>query len=177
MNAEALDFPQFIRAREQSLQRTAWLLTGDWGLAEDLVQTALARSWPRWERINRRDDPEVYVRRVMVNTWITWSRRRWRTERASPEVEAAEAAVGRNAAGADVASEVATRMALRDALAALTGRQRAVLVLRLYDDLPEAQVAQILNCSVGTVKSAQSRALTRLREELRLAGFMEREAR
>jgi RNA polymerase sigma-70 factor (sigma-E family) len=177
LNSEALDFPQFIRARERSLQRTAWLLTGDWGLAEDLVQTALARSWPRWERINRRDDPEVYVRRVIVNTWTTWSRRRWRTERASPEVEAAGAAAGRNVAGGDVASEVATRMALRDALATLSSRQRAVLVLRVYDDLPEAQVAQILNCSVGTVKSAQSRALARLREELRLAGFMEREAR
>jgi RNA polymerase sigma factor (sigma-70 family) len=187
LNAEVLDFAQFIRAREQSLQRTAWLLTGDWGLAEDLVQTALARSWPRWERINRRDDPEVYVRRVMVNTWITWSRRRWRTERASPEVEVAEAAAARNVAGQnvaggniaarDMASEVATRMTLRDALATLSSRQRAVLVLRVYDDLPEAQVAQILNCSVGTVKSAQSRALARLREELRLAGYAEREAR
>ena len=83
----------------------------------------------------------------------------------------------RNAAGGDVASEVATRMVLRDALATLTSRQRAVLVLRVYDDLPEAQVAQILNCSVGTVKSAQSRALARLRDVLRLAGFMEREAR
>jgi RNA polymerase sigma-70 factor (sigma-E family) len=180
--SEALDFPQFIRAREQSLQRTAWLLTGDWGLAEDLVQTALARSWPRWERINRRDDPEVYVRRVMVNTWITWSRRRWRTERVSAGVEASESAAGPNAAGrsaaaGDVAAEVATRMALRDALATLTSRQRAVLVLRVYDDLPEAQVAQMLNCSVGTVKSAQSRALARLREELKLAGFMERETR
>jgi RNA polymerase sigma-70 factor (sigma-E family) len=177
LNSEALNFPQFIRAREQSLQRTAWLLTGDWGLAEDLVQTALARSWPRWERINRRDDPEVYVRRVMVNTWITWSRRRWRTEKTSPEVGAAGAAAGPNAASGDVASEVVTRMALRDALATLSSRQRAVLVLRVYDDLPEAQVAQILNCSVGTVKSAQSRALARLRVELRLAGFMEREAR
>lgn len=182
MNSETLDFAQFIRAREQSLQRTAWLLTGDWGLAEDLVQTALARSWPRWDRINRRDDPEVYVRRVMVNTWSTWSRRRWRTERASPEAEVTQAAAGqraagRNAVGGDVASEVVTRMALRDALTTLSSRQRAVLVLRVYDDLPEAQVAQILNCSVGTVKSTQSRALARLRAELRLDGFMEREAR
>ena len=63
MNAEANDFAQFVEAREQALRRTAWLLTGDWGLAGDLVQTALARAWPRWERINRRDDPEVYVRR------------------------------------------------------------------------------------------------------------------
>jgi RNA polymerase sigma factor (sigma-70 family) len=152
LNSETLDFAQFIRAREQSLQRTAWLLTGDWALAEDLVQTALARSWPRWDRINRRDDPEVYVRRVMVNTWSTWSRRRWRTERASPEAEVTQAAAGqraasRNAVGGDVASEVVTRMALRDALTTLSSRQRAVLVLRVYDDLPEAQVAQILNCS------------------------------
>ena len=170
MNAEANDFAHFVEARERALLRTAWLLTGDWGLAEDLVQTALARSWPRWERINRRDDPEVYVRRVMVNTWTTWGRRRWRGEKASPVVADAPARV-------DVATEVAMRMALRDALKTLTSRQRAVLVLRVYDDLPEAQVAQMLNCSVGTVKSATSRALARLRDDPRLAEFMEREAR
>jgi RNA polymerase sigma-70 factor (sigma-E family) len=168
LNAEADGFAQFVEAREQALQRTAWLLTGDWGLAEDLLQTALARSWPRWERINRRDDPEVYVRRVMVNTWTTWSRRRWRGEKASP------AAAEVPAAG-DVAAEVATRLALRSVLNTLTARQRAVLVLRVYDDLPEAQVAQVLNCSVGTVKSAMSRALARLRDDPRLAEFKERE--
>ena len=169
MTAEVNDFAQFIVAREQALRRTAWLLTGDWGLAEDLVQTALVRAWPRWERINRRDDPEVYVRRVMINTWTTWSRRRWRGEKASPAVADA-------AASGDVAAEVAMRVALRDVLATLTGRQRAVLVLRVYDDLPEAQVAQILNCSVGTVKSTLSRALARLRDDPRLAEFMERKA-
>ena len=77
MDAGAEQFATFVEARERALQRTAWLLTGDWALAEDLVQTALARSWPRWERIRRRDDPEIYVRRVMVNTWSTWTRRRW----------------------------------------------------------------------------------------------------
>jgi DNA-directed RNA polymerase specialized sigma24 family protein len=66
VNAEVEGFAQFVVAREQALQRTAWLLTGDWALAEDLVQTALVRSWPRWERIRRRDDPEIYVRRIMV---------------------------------------------------------------------------------------------------------------
>jgi RNA polymerase sigma-70 factor (sigma-E family) len=170
VNAERCDFAQFVEAREQALRRTAWLLTGDWGLAEDLVQTALARSWPRWERIRRRDDPEVYVRRVIVNTWTTWSRRRWRGEKASP------AAADPPAAG-DLAAEVAMRLALRDALAALSGRQRAVLVLRVYDDLPEAQVADMLNCPVGTVKSLLSRALARLRDDPRLAAFLEREAR
>lgn len=73
MDAEAEGFSQFVEGRERALQRTAWLLTGDWALAEDLVQTALAKSWPRWERIRRRDDPELYVRRVMVNTWASWS--------------------------------------------------------------------------------------------------------
>ena len=81
MDAEVEGFAQFVEARERALQRTAWLLTGDWALAEDLVQAALVRSWPRWERIRRRDDPEIYVRRVMVNTWASWSRRRWRGER------------------------------------------------------------------------------------------------
>jgi RNA polymerase sigma-70 factor (sigma-E family) len=170
LNADTNDFARFVEAREQALRRTAWLLTGDWGLAEDLVQTALARAWPRWERINRRDDPEVYVRRVIVNTWRTWSRRRWRGEKASSAVADAPA-------GGDVAAEVAMRLALRDALAALTGRQRAVLVLRVYDDLSEAQVADMLSCSVGTVKSTMSRALARLRDDPRLAGFMQREAR
>ncbi len=79
-------FVQFVEARQRALQRTAWLLTGDRALAEDLVQTALARSWPRWERIRRRDDPEIYVRRVMVNTWSTWYRRRSRGERPSETV-------------------------------------------------------------------------------------------
>ena len=169
MSADTSEFAQFIKARGQALQRTAWLLTGDWGLAEDLVQTALARSWPRWERINRRDDPEVYVRRVMINTWRTWSRRRWRGEKVTPEPEP-HAVVND-----DMAAEVATRMYLRDLLATLSGRQRAVLVLRLYDDLPEAQVAEMLSCSTGTVKSALSRALARLREDPHLAEFMERE--
>jgi RNA polymerase sigma-70 factor (sigma-E family) len=167
---EAKDFARFVEAREQALRRTGWLLTGDWGLAEDLVQTALARSWPRWERIRRRDDPEVYVRRVMVNTWTTWNRRRWFGEKASPAVADA-------AAAGDLAAEVAMRVSLREALAALTSRQRAVLVLRVYDDLPEAQVADMLNCSVGTVKSALSRGLARLRADPRLAGLMEREVR
>jgi DNA-directed RNA polymerase specialized sigma24 family protein len=83
VNAEREGLAQFVEARERGLQRTAWLLTGEQGLAEDLVQTALARSWPRWERIRRQDHPELYVRRVMVNTWVTWNRRRWWREQPS----------------------------------------------------------------------------------------------
>ena len=170
MNAEVEGFAQFVVARERALQRTAWLLTGDWALAEDLVQTALVRSWPRWERIRRRDDPEIYVRRVMVNTWASWSRRRWRWERASE-------AVPDNPAPGDVAAEVAVRMAVRSALESLTGRQRAVLVLRVFDDLSEAQVAQVLDCAVGTVKSTMARAVGRLRDDPQLAELLDRQAR
>ncbi len=163
-------FAQFVEARERALQRTAYLLTGDWALAEDLVQTALARAWPRWERITRRDDPEIYVRKVLVNTWTTWTRRRWRGERPS-------AAVPDSAAAGDVAEEVTVRIGLRGALESLTPRQRAVLVLRIYDDLPEAQVAHVLNCAVGTVKATMSQALSKLRENPQLAGLIEQEAR
>jgi RNA polymerase sigma-70 factor (sigma-E family) len=170
VGGEAEGFAQFVTARERALQRTAVLLTGDWALAEDLVQTALAKTWPRWERISARDDPELYVRRVMVNTWATWWRRRWRGEQAS-------AAVPEGPARGDVAAEVAMRMAVRDALGSLTRRQRAVLVLRVADDLSEAQVAQLLGCPLGTVKSAMSRALAKLREDPRLAELMERKVR
>ena len=168
MVGEPEGFAQFVEARERALQRTAWLLTGDWALAEDLVQTALARAWPRWERIRRRDNPEIYVRRVMVNTWATWRRRRWRDELAS-------AAVPDTPAAGDMAAEVAMRAAVRGALGSLTGRQRAVLVLRVYDDLSEAQVAQVLDCAVGTVKSTMARAVAKLREDPRLAELMDRE--
>ena len=170
MDAEVEGFAEFVVARERALLRTAWLLTGDWALAEDLVQTALVRSWPRWERIRRRDDPEIYVRRVMVNTWASWSRRRWRGERASQ-------AVPDSAAPGDVAVEVAVRMAVRDVLGSLTGRERAVLVLRVFDDLSEVQVAQVLDCAVGTVKSTMARAAARLRDDPRLAELLDRRAR
>jgi len=162
-------FAEFVAGREHALQRTAWLLTGDWAMAEDLVQAALARSWPRWERITHRDDPEIYVRRVMVNTWATWWRRRWRGERLLAMVP------DRPMAG-DMAAEAAVRLVVRDALGRLTRRQRAVLVLRVFDDLSEAQVAQVLGCAVGTVKSTTARALARLRDDPRLAALAGREA-
>jgi RNA polymerase sigma-70 factor (sigma-E family) len=163
-------FVQFVEARQRSLQRTAWLLTGDWALAEDLVQTALVRSWPRWERIRRRDDPEIYVRRAMVNTWSSWTRRRWRGEHPT-------GAVPDGPAAGDLAADAAARVAVRNALGTLTDRQRAVLVLRVFDDLSEAQVAQVLNCAIGTVKSTMARAVTRLREDPQMAELMEREVR
>jgi len=166
VSAKADGFAAFVEAREQALHRTAWLLTGDWALAEDLVQAALVRAWPHWERITRRDDPEVYVRRVMVNTWSTWRRRRWRGEQA---VELVPDSAGPE----DLAGEVAIRVAVRNALGTLTDKQRAVVVLRVLDDLSEAQVAQVLGCAAGTVKSTLSQALAKLREDARLAGLLE----
>jgi RNA polymerase sigma-70 factor (sigma-E family) len=163
-------FAGFVEARGRALQRTAWLLTGDWALAEDLVQTALARSWPYWERIRRRDDPEIYVRRVMINTWSSWSRRRWRGEQASESLPDSPAP-------GDVASEVTIRLAVHGALASLTDRQRAVLVLRVFDDLSEVQTAHVLGCAVGTVKSTMSQALAKLRADAQLTSLLDREAR
>ena len=170
MDAGSEGFAQFVEARQRALQRTAWLLTGDWALAEDLVQTALVRSWPRWERIRRRDDPEIYVRRVMVNTWTGWRRRRWRAEYPFEAVPDGPAA-------GDLAAEVTARIAVCGALGVLSDRQRAVLVLRIFDDLSEAQVARVLGCAIGTVKSTMARAVAQLREDPRLAELMEREAR
>ena len=169
MDAGTDGFARFVEARQRGLQRTAWLLTGDWALAEDLVQTALARSWPRWERINRRDDPVVYVHRVMLNTWASWNRRRWRGERPSAAVPDAQVP-------GDMATEVAVRVAVQGALRSLSDRQRAVVVLRVFDDLTEAQAAQVLGCAVGTVKSTMARAVARLREDPRMAELMERKA-
>jgi RNA polymerase sigma-70 factor (sigma-E family) len=166
VNADAEAFARFIEARERVLQRSAWLLTSDWALAEDLVQTALARSWPYWGRIKRGDDPEIYVRRVMVNTWVTWRRRRWTAEKPS-------AMLTDRAAPGDLAGEVSTRLALSSLLAVLTKRQRAIVVLRLFDDLSEAQVAQILGCATGTVRATLSQALARLRNHPQLADLID----
>jgi RNA polymerase sigma factor (sigma-70 family) len=102
----------------------------------------------------------------MVNTWATWRRRRWHGEQA---VELVPDGAGPE----DVASEVAIRVAVRSALGTLTDRQRAVVVLRVLDDLSEAQVARVLGCAAGTVRSTLSQALAKLREDRRLAGLLE----
>ena len=147
-------FADFVVGRGQALQRTAFLLTGDWALAEDLVQTALARAYPRWDRIVR-DDPEAYVRRVLVNTWSSWWRRRWRGE--VPTGELPEHATRDEYAGSD------RRAAVQAALSRLPRRQRAIVVLRYHEDMTETQVAHALGISVGTVKSHGSRGLASLR--------------
>jgi RNA polymerase sigma-70 factor (sigma-E family) len=155
-------FEEFVAGRGQALQRFGFALTGDWALAEDLLQTALAKAYPRWSRVQR-DDPEAYVRKIMINTWSSWWRRKWRGELPSAQLPETTAPDGFAA--------VDSRQALRGALAQLPPRQRAVVVLRYHQDLPEAQVAELLGISVGTVKSQAARALAALRLQTALAPY------
>ena len=144
-------FEEFVRTRAGLLGSTAYLLTGNSHDAEDLVQTALARAAVRWERL---DEPEAYLRRVLYTQAVS----RWRALRRRP-AEWLGAPVEAVAPGVDV--EV--RVVLDQALRRLTPRQRAVLVLRFYEDRSESQASALLGCSVGTVKSQTRHALARLR--------------
>ncbi|MDN4163072.1 SigE family RNA polymerase sigma factor [Nocardioides abyssi] len=147
-------FEEFVVARRAALLRTAYLLTGDHDDAEDLVQVALVKVVPHWRKIA--DRPEPYVRRVLARESVSrWRRRRWR------EVTTAEPP--ETPAGADEAGDAAGRDLLRAALAALPPRQRAVIVLRYYEDLTERQTAEALGIAVGTVKSQARDGLARLR--------------
>lgn len=150
------DFDEFVGARSRALVKAAWLLTGDWSSAEDLLQTALAKSYLSWGRIEDGRE-EAYVRRVLVTTYATWWRRAWRAEQPTERiVELAD--------HHDEAARADLRETLLVALAGLSRRQRATVVLRYYCDLSEAETAQALGCSVGTVKSQAAKGLARLRE-------------
>jgi RNA polymerase sigma-70 factor (sigma-E family) len=144
-------FEEFVAARSSRLLRTAYLLTRDHGLAEDLLQTALTRAYLAWSRIE--GDPEPYVRRILVNTFASWWRRKWNAEQPTAELPDA----GRHDERAGESGD------LWDALGRLPRRQRAVVVLRYFEDLTEAQTAELLGISVGTVKSQTSKALAKLR--------------
>ncbi|GLX05820.1 SigE family RNA polymerase sigma factor [Microbispora sp. NBRC 16548] len=149
------DFAEFVAARSDSLIRLAYVLTGDQHAAEDLLQAALTKTVSHWPRI--RDSPEAYVRRVMYHEQVgRWRSPRWGRERTTDTPP--DQAVGDRTADAD------TRLTLQRALRALPPRKRAVLVLRYYEDLPESEVAKIMNCSVGTVRSQTHHAIARLRE-------------
>ncbi|MBB5115483.1 SigE family RNA polymerase sigma factor [Micromonospora chalcea] len=148
-------FREFVVQRSPALSRTAYLLTGDHQLAEDLLQSALARTYRHWRRI-RDGDPEAYVRRVMYHQQVSWWRRRRVAERLDP--------MPAERGGGDHTDATALRLSVVAALRRLTARQRAVVVLRYYEDLTEAQVAEVLGCSVGTVKRHGHDAVRRLRE-------------
>ena len=153
-------FEAYVAARRGALLRTAYLLTGDAHAAEDLVQNALLSVVPKWHRIAA--DPEPYVRTVLARESINrWRRRRWREVHTDRPTEQGSAAATDDV----VADAVGDRVALREALSRLAPRQRAVIVLRYYEDLTEAQTAQVLGISVGTVKSQARDGLARLRRE------------
>lgn len=145
-------FEEFVAARRQALLRTAYLLTGSHDDAEDLVQVALVKAVPHWGKIA--DHPEPYVRTILARESVSrWRRRRWReltTDQLPDRQGPADDHVG--------------RLDLREALARLAPRQRAVIVLRYFDDLTERQTAEALGIGVGTVKSQTRDALARLRQ-------------
>jgi RNA polymerase sigma-70 factor (ECF subfamily) len=151
-------FRAFVAARSTALLRTAYLLAGDWGAAEDLLQVALTKTYLAWKRLGQIEAVEPYTRRVLVNTSTSWWRRRWHGERPTeilPERPVSD--------GLDARLE---RDALWQHVKNLPTRQRAVLVLRFYEDMSEADTAAMLGVSVGTVKSQCARALAALRGRL-----------
>ncbi|WP_260478906.1 SigE family RNA polymerase sigma factor [Kibdelosporangium aridum] len=157
--ADKGDFEHFVASRSGVLLRTAYLLcAGDRGAAEDLLQDVLERMYPKWRRI--KGAPEAYARAALANASVNRWRRRSRRVTETPLTDMSHAAVS----GPE--NEVVTRDEVVRALGVLPERMRAVLVLRFYDDLSEADTAAAMGCSVGTVKSQTSRGLDRLREVL-----------
>lgn len=150
---EQAEFVAFVQARQHRLLRSAYLVCGDHHLAEDLLQDALVKLALRWRQV-RHGEPEAYLRTIMYRDAVSWWRRRRR--------EALSGAVP-EPTRADNAESVSDRLVFATALARLAPRQRAVLVLRFFDDLTEARTAEVLGVSVGTVKSQTSVALRRLR--------------
>jgi RNA polymerase sigma-70 factor (sigma-E family) len=153
------DFRHFVKEIAASLHRTAYLLCGDWHLADDLVQEALAKAYSHWRKVQEADNPSAYVRRILINE----SRRSWRRNRnttAHPDVNLADIPVD------DMSDGVANRAELLQALQSLSARQRATVVLRYLEGLSERETAEALGCSEGTVKSQTSRALIKLKSVL-----------
>lgn len=155
--ADDADFTAFVAASSRRLLRGAYLITGDLAEAEDLLQTALERAYRRWPSIRRTEVPEAYVRKIVVTSAINGARRR--KVSCSPLDGAEPPGVpDREVEG------TASRLALLALVRQLPAGQRAVLVLRYFDDLTEAETARLLGCTVGTVKSQHARAMARLRE-------------
>lgn len=154
------EYAEFVRSRSTALLRTAYLLTGDHGHAEDLVQTALAKVYVSWDRIRDSRAVEAYVRRTLVTTAVSWRRRRsWSRERPSSD-HIPDRGIS------DRTDELDERARVWSCVQNLPARQRAVIVLRYYEDLTEAETADQMGCAVGTVKAQAHRALARMRAVL-----------
>lgn len=150
-------FAEYYEARGPSVRVAAYLLCGDWHLAEDLTQIAFIKLYRAWRRVGRYEGLDQYVRRVLLRAFLDEKRRPWRREFAAGD---REVTFDRPVIDPDVAGQ----LALRAALGALSPRQRAVLVLRFWEDLPVEQVADLLGMPVGSVKSVTSRGLQAIRE-------------
>ncbi|GAA0584849.1 SigE family RNA polymerase sigma factor [Kribbella sandramycini] len=150
------EFAEFARGRHGALYRYAYLLAGERGLADDLVQEGLVKTYVAWKRLRDPSAAEAYTRRVITNTAISWYRRKSWHERPHDELPEQFAPV----------QDSTARMWLWQELMQLPPRQRAAVVLRFYEDLTEPQTAEVLGCSVGTVKSQVSVALRKLRDRL-----------
>jgi RNA polymerase sigma-70 factor (sigma-E family) len=161
-------FARWVAESSRALLQTGWLLTGDWSLAQDLVQTALAKTWPRWNSMSTPEAGLAYVRRVMFTTFLAWRGRRWVGEIPTADLPARPADTDPYAS-ADLAD------LLRSALTTLPAKQRAVVVLRYFLDLSEAATAQTLGCSIATVKTHNARALSALRQLSQLRDFVPKE--
>jgi RNA polymerase sigma-70 factor (sigma-E family) len=158
------EFLDFVKSRAAPLHRMAYLLCGDWHLADDLVQETLAKSFRHWHRVQRADNPDAYVRRMLVNE----ARRHWRRHRnAAGPVDL----TGWEPGVPDAATAVTNRVALFQALLTLPARQRATIVLRYLEGMSERETAAVLGCGEGTVKSQTSRALSSLRAYLEPEGI------
>lgn len=178
------EFREFVAARSASLHRIAYLLTGNWATAEDLVQTTLAKTYLAWGRIREVESVDAYTRRILYNTNASW----WRklsnqevpTDGSTPNSDAPSLHAPENLANneanriggrasadtEDFADNIAAREALWRHIRKLPKRQRAVLVLRYYENKSDSQIAEILQISTGTVKSQASRGLSGLRKRL-----------
>jgi RNA polymerase sigma-70 factor (sigma-E family) len=150
-------FREYASARRGDLRRTAYLLCGDWYLADDLVQEALAKLYVHWRRVRARGEVDGYVRRMLVNGFLAGRRRAWHREVATAELPDRPA---------PDTTDDGTRDALLRALAELQPSQRTIVVLRYWDDLSVEQTASVLKCSTGNVKSQAARGLAHLRAAL-----------
>lgn len=160
--SEEAAFREYAAARSPSLLRTAYLLCGDWQRAEDIASTAVAKLYASWARVSRVEHLDAYTRQIVVRTYLDERRRPWRREH--PSASLPEPVAGSEGPAADTVR----RLDLRRQLARMPGRQRAVLVLRFYEDLSVEQTAELLGCSAGAVKALTTRALAALRGLLAL---------
>lgn len=152
-----MTFDEFVGARLPALLRYAMVITGDHYLAEDVVQESLVRAQSRWSRISATEQPEAYLKRMVLNEYLSWRRRLRAVPASDQTIERATRPVD------DPSSGVAERDAIVGLIAALPPRQRAVLALRYYEGCTDAEIADLLGCREATVRSHASRALATLR--------------